>query len=160
VKSESKSKKWRSCLIQSELDTYGSWYSTWTTQIPQSMGMNMQIHFPLSCTHSKENLERHCPTTFCSRCKWHYLWTKPINSSNTHLINPETHHTFMLEQKSWWTQQHSQVSWRTQQYFDLHCCNLETFWSSKCWTKLSSKSWWVPRHVAQDYWSLSSGYKM
>jgi len=32
-KSESKSKKWRSCLIQSELDTYGSWYCTWTTQI-------------------------------------------------------------------------------------------------------------------------------
>ena len=22
-----------------------------------------------------------------------------------------------------------------------------------------SESWWVPRHVAQDYWSLSNSYK-
>jgi len=24
---------------------------------------------------------------------------------------------------------------------------------------ISSKSWWVPGHVAQDYWSHSNGYK-
>jgi len=24
--------------------------------------------------------------------------------------------------------------------------------------RISSKSWWVPGHVAQDHWSLSNGY--
>jgi len=26
-------------------------------------------------------------------------------------------------------------------------------------SRISSESWWVPGHVAQDYWSLSNGYK-
>jgi len=25
--------------------------------------------------------------------------------------------------------------------------------------RISSESWWVPEHVAQDHWSLSNGYK-
>jgi len=40
-------------------------------------------------------------TTFWSRCKWHYSWTKPINSSDMHFMNPETHYTFMCDEPRW-----------------------------------------------------------
>jgi len=42
--------------------------------------------------------KRHCPTTFWCMCKEHYSWKKPINSSNTHMMNQGTHHTFMFDE--------------------------------------------------------------
>jgi len=80
----------------------------------------------------------------------HIWWTQKL-IIHSYVMNPDA--------RSWWTQQHSQVSWRTQQHSDLHRRNPETFWSSECWTKISSKIWWVLGNVAQDYWSLSNGYK-
>jgi len=84
-----------------------------------------------------------------------HAYDEPRNSSYIHMWWTQIQ---QHSQVSWWTQQHSQVSWRTYQHSDLHCCNPETLWSSECWTKLSINSWWVPGHVAQDYWSLSNGY--
>jgi len=90
----------------------------------RSMGLKLQIYYPLSPAQCPRqiwfNIILLCPATF--RCIWrsYFLWMKPNKSYVTHWTNPETHHTFIIDEPRWRTSWISTFWWRTKQHSDVH----------------------------------------
>ena len=90
-------------------------------------------------------------TTFWSRTRTIFI-VQPRSSCDIHLIKPRC----KSDCSSTWTQM--KIMMNTTTILSI-LKNTITFWSIPWLPIISSESWWVPRHVAQDHWSFSNGYK-
>jgi len=84
------------CPAQSEIDTHGSWYSTWTTQSLKAWAWRCRIHFISSAPFPRQLWE----SNFLMYEEKPILWLLPRNSFEKHMTHLEIHvfiHTWWIK---------------------------------------------------------------
>ena len=91
-----KAKAKQICPGQSEIDTHGSWYNTWTTQSFKAWAWKCRIHFISPTLVPRQIWE----SNFLMYVEKPLLWLLLRNSYKKHMTRPEIH-VFI---HTWWTQ--------------------------------------------------------